>query len=228
VCVLEDRARDLARFLGDDKRVHTIPNGVELYDLAQRAGIREAQRKRLGIASDELLFVAVGRMVPQKRPFLFLDVAQRIRARIPNAQSLWVGDGTLAAEWDQAVRGRKMEAFVRRAGWQSSVRDFLFAADLFLHTAEFEGLPLAILEALSAGLPCAITPNLLAEMPFLSPVNSIAITDDDSWVPKLEEAETRQEMSVAARRLAEEQFSYDRMAARYETLYRSVTTGACQ
>src|SRR5688572_17629371 len=42
VCVLEDRARDLAEFIGNSSRVRTVPNGVELYDLHDRSRIREA------------------------------------------------------------------------------------------------------------------------------------------------------------------------------------------
>jgi glycosyltransferase involved in cell wall biosynthesis len=102
------------------------------------------------------------------------------------------------------------------------VRDFLFATDVFLHTAEFEGLPLAILEALSAGLPCAITPNLLAEMPFLNDANAIALGEDDAWVSVLGDSEQLAECGANARRLAEEQFSFDIMASRYEALYESV------
>jgi glycosyltransferase involved in cell wall biosynthesis len=220
VCVLEERAQDLARFLGDGARARVVPNGVELYDLSDRAAARETQRSALGIAPDELLLAAVGRLVPQKRPFVFLDLAQRIHAQLPQARFVWVGDGNLAEPWDAEVKKRNLSHVVRRIGWQSRVRDFLFAADAFLHTAEFEGLPLAILEALSAGLPCAITPNLLAEMPFLNASNSIAIGNDDAWASVLGDRAKLAELGRNARALAEEQFSFDLMAQRYEALYR--------
>jgi glycosyltransferase involved in cell wall biosynthesis len=222
VCVLEDRAHDLAQFVGDASRVRTIANGVELYDLSERASIRDAQRTKLGLTLETLLLAAVGRLVPQKRPFVFLQLAQRIHARFPSAQFIWVGDGTLSEEWDAAVQERGMSKFVHRLGWQANVRDFLFAADVFLHTAEFEGLPLAILEAFSAQLPCAITPNLLAEMPFLSQMNSISIGSDDSWAAMLADREQLAAIGRDARRLAEESFSFSLMAERYETIYREV------
>ena len=220
VCVLEDRARDLAQFVGDASRVRTVANGVEMYDLSERARIREVQRSILGLAPDTLLLAAVGRLVPQKRPFVFLDLAERIHARFPSAQFIWVGDGALSEEWSAAVQERGISGFVKRVGWQANVRDFLFAADVFLHTAEFEGLPLAILEALSAGLPCAITPNLLAEMPFLSRMNSISIGSDNAWAAMLADREQLVAIGRNARRLAEDKFSFALMAERYEALYR--------
>jgi glycosyltransferase involved in cell wall biosynthesis len=222
VCVLKDRADDLAQFIGNSSRVRTVPNGVELYDLSERPRIRDAQRAQLGIAPETVLLAAVGRLVPQKRPFVFLDLAERIHARLPSTQFIWVGDGILAEEWDAAVQARNLGGFVRRLGWQANVRDFLFAADVFLHAAEFEGLPLAILEALSAGLPCAITSNLLTEMPFLSQMNSIAISDDDAWAGVLADRVQLASLGREARRLAEEQFSFALMAERYEALYHEV------
>jgi glycosyltransferase involved in cell wall biosynthesis len=220
VAVIEERRRDLVDFLGNGNRVRAIPNGVELFDLAARNEVRESKRHELGIEHDSLLLVAVGRMVPQKRPMEFLRLAQRILARLPHARFIWVGDGSLAPDWDERVASLGLGNAIQRLGWQRNVRDFLFAADAFLHVAKYEGLPLAILEALSAGLPCAITPNLLREMPFLDATNSIAIGDDDTWAQILADPTALAMLGRNARKLAEEQFSFDTMAARYEALYR--------
>ncbi len=220
VAVLEQRASDLREFLGDQPRIRAVPNGVELYNLSQRAAIRDAKRAEFGISPETLLLAAVGRMAPQKRPLVFLETAARIHARVPRARFIWVGDGALTPEWDAWVAERGLHAIIRRIGWQKNVRDFLFAADSFLHTAEFEGLPLAILEALSARLPCAITPNLLAEMPFLDATNSISISNDGAWAEVLNDSERLATLGANARALAEREFSFDIMAARYEALYR--------
>ena len=77
-------------------------------------------------------------------------------------------------------------------------------------------LPLAILEALSASLPCAITPNLMAEMPFLNEENSIAIGEDERWAAVLSDRARLRELGENGRRLAEREFSFDLMAERYE------------
>ena len=223
VAVIEERKRDLAEFLGTTERIHAIPNGVELYDLSARNAARDATRREFGVAHDSLLLVAVGRMVPQKRPIAFLEYASRILERLPHARFIWVGDGQLAAEWDRWVGDRHLGNVIQRLPWRSNVRNMLFAADAFLHVAEFEGLPLAILEALSAGLPCAISPNLLREMPFLNDTNSVAIGEGDAWAETLADPGELAVRGKNARKLAEEQFSFDIMAARYEVLYREVT-----
>src|ERR1700728_4857721 len=132
--------------------------------------------------------MAVGRMVPQKRPLLFLQIAETIHRRLPEARFLWGGDGGLSGEWDAWVAERRLVAVIRRLPWQTSVPRLLSAADVFVHVADFEGLAFAILEALASGLPCAITPNLLDEMTFLNAENSIAIGPDDAWIDALRDS----------------------------------------
>ena len=220
VTVLDNRRRDLAGFLGDSPRLRTIPNGVPLFDLTRRAAVRAAKRTEFGFAESDLVFIAVGRMVPQKRPLLFLEKAEQILRALPEARFLWLGDGALGGEWDARVAANGLGQRIRRLPWHNDVPSLLFSADVFLHVAEYEGLPLAILEAMSAGLPCAITDNLLGEMPFMTPENSIAIGADESWITQLREPAPLRARGAAARRLAEEKFSFGKMAASYEALYR--------
>jgi glycosyltransferase involved in cell wall biosynthesis len=219
VTVLEDRHRDLVEFLGDSRRVRIVPNGVPLLDLTPRDEIRRAKRTELGINQNAIVIVAVGRMVPQKRPFTFLEIAASVHRRIPDARFLWVGDGALSDQWDQRVAADGLGPAVLRLPWQKDVAGFLMAADVFVHVAEFEGLPLAVLEAMSAGLPCAVTANLACEMPFLDGRNSITIGSDNGWLLDFANRKELQTRGAAARQMAEERFSFEKMGASYDALY---------
>ncbi|HET6409325.1 MAG TPA: glycosyltransferase family 4 protein [Chthoniobacteraceae bacterium] len=220
VTVLENRRADLNAFIGESNQIRTIPNGVPIFDLSNRESVRAAARRKLEVDQGQLLVLAVGRLVPQKRPMKFLEHAAVILASHPNTKFLWVGDGDVAEEWDRYVSRNNLSHAVSRIGWQSDVTPFLFAADLFMHVAEFEGLPLAILEAMSAGLPCAISANLLSEMPFFDHESVIPIADNGSWTRALDDGRRLEAIGRTARAIAEEQFSYSAMAAQYEALYR--------
>ncbi len=219
VAVLESRRRDLLEFIGPTPRVRMIPNGVPLYDLYQRESVRVAKREELGFTEKELVFLAVGRMVPQKRPLLFLETAQRIHRTLPEARFIWIGDGALTPEWDRWVEENNMAHIIRRLPWQLDVQPFLFSADLFLHVAEYEGLPLALLEALSAALPVMLTPNLFAEMPFLSSGKAISFDNSEEQILTLRDRTRLRQVGSAGRRLAEAEFSFAKMAESYEMLY---------
>lgn len=222
VTVLESRKKDLADFLDDERPISVVPNGVPLFDLAKLRGLRRMKRAELQLDTMNFLILALGRMVPQKRPMLFLELAEKVHAKIPQARFIWVGDGELSGEWDRWVAEKNLSQVISRITWQPDVQPFLFAADTFLHVAEYEGLPLALLEAMSAGLPCAVKENLLGEMPFLNASNSIAVGENDAWIDALTDHNSLALLGAAARKVVEEQFTHNHMAVAYEPLYRSL------
>jgi glycosyltransferase involved in cell wall biosynthesis len=219
VAVLERRWKELLAFMGVTPKVRLVSTGVPLFDLALRPEWRAEKRAELGLAADELLFLAVGRLSPQKRPLRFLEEAERIHKAEPRARFAWLGEGPLASAWDEAVRARGLHAVARRLPWQIDVRPSLFAADVFVDVAESGGAPLALLEAFSAALPCAVSSNFYDEIPLLNAGNSIRLDGDEEWRKAIEGPARLQLLSRAARSLAEIHFPLSRMAEHYETLY---------
>ncbi len=220
VTVSEPRRTDLERFLGRKTGIACIPNGVPIPPPLPPEE-RERRRAELGLAPDELAILAVGRMTPQKRPLLFLEIAARIAGAAPNAKFFWIGDGPLAAEWDARAASLGLGARAQRLGWRDDVTPLLGSGDLLLHTAEYEGLPLAILEAMAAGLPCAVSESLYREMPFLNDSNSICASDEAALIALLRDPTELARRAKAAAALAAANYSTCAMAEAYEALYQS-------
>jgi glycosyltransferase involved in cell wall biosynthesis len=223
---LAARRRDLLDFLGATPKVRLVPPGVPLFDLSQRAVLRETRRAELGLAPGELLFLATGRMRPLKRPHAFLEEALKIHRALPEARFLWLGDGPLSGEWDAWVARHGLQGVVRRLPWQLDLVPVLFAADAFLYMASFQGWPLALLEAFSAGLPCAVAPNLVQELPFLTPENALTLDQEGTWLEAMRQPARREALGRAGRRLVETELSYAHMAEQYETLYHVARRGS--
>jgi glycosyltransferase involved in cell wall biosynthesis len=221
VAVSEPRRADLWKFLGSNTSVSAIPNGVPI-PAAPSDSERTRRRAELGIAPGGLAILAVGRMVPQKRPLLFLDIASRILTRVPEAKFLWIGDGPLATEWDARAASLGIAPHVQRLGWREDVTMLLSCGDLLLHTAEYEGMPFAILEAMAAGVPCAISEAIYREMPFLDETNSIRLSEDDAGIEVLRDRAELSRRAKAAAYLAATQFSTEAMAAAYQGLYEKI------
>jgi glycosyltransferase involved in cell wall biosynthesis len=163
-------------------------------------------------------------MAPQKRPLLFLQKAEEIYRALPNARFVWVGDGILSAEWDERVRARGLEKVISRLPWAHDIPPFLHAADVFMHVAQFEGLPLALLEAMSAALPCLMTSNLCQEMPFLQNGEPLLLDSSANLAPMLSNRPDLRRRGIAGRRLIEREFSFERMAESYEMLYKAISS----
>ena len=119
----------------------TIPNGINT-DHFWRPEARQRWRSQNGFRDDDLLIVSVGRLAPQKNPVALANAI----ANVPNARLLMVGEGNLR----ERLEGRER---VHLLGVRADIPEILAAADIFALASDWEGLPLAIMEAMAAGLP---------------------------------------------------------------------------
>jgi glycosyltransferase involved in cell wall biosynthesis len=219
VTVQETRRKALEEFLGGHKRTETIFNGVPLADENGMLVVREAKRRDLGLRAEDFLVLGIGRLVAQKRPFGFLETAKAIHEHFPAAKFLWVGDGKISAQWDQWVANENLGGVISRVCWQADIRPFLFAGDLLLHVAEYEGLPLAIAEAMSAEVPCAVTRNFAGEIPLFNEHNVLFLDDPRSLADRLRDSEVLSRIAAGGRRLVEKKLSLSAMVDAYERLF---------
>jgi glycosyltransferase involved in cell wall biosynthesis len=222
VSVQAVREKALRDFIGDGARTATVLNGVPWVDRAAMHSERQRKRAELGVSDGELVVLGVGRLVAQKRPIRFLSIAKRLHEQVPQTRFVWVGDGSLAAQWREAIARDQMGDFVSCAGWQSDVLPFLLAGDVLLHVAEFEALPFVLIEAMAARLACAVTRNLASELSFLDEKNVLFVDDLPELARKLADQETVASVARAGWELVKDRLSAARMAESYEQLYRKV------
>lgn len=139
----------------NSRKLIVIQNGIE--PLGPESGDREAVRKTLGVPADGVLLLTVGRLTTQKGHAVMLDAIAQIAPRYPQARFAFAGDGPQRSHLEaQAVR----LGFADRVlflGVRGDVASLLHAADIFVQPSLSEGLSLAFLEALFAGLPVVAT-----------------------------------------------------------------------
>lgn len=137
-------------------RVHEIPNGVNADRIADgaRAG-RQAVRAELGLDDDVPLILSLGRLSPEKGQDTALDAFAALDR--PDARLLLVGDGASREALEARCARRDLGGRVVFAGWRDDPWACLGAADVFLLPSRSEGLPLALLEAMAAGIPAVAT-----------------------------------------------------------------------
>lgn len=122
---------------------------------ALRAELAAAHR----LDTTEPWVVSVGRLDTQKDPLLMVDAVARLRARGRRLQWLHIGDGVLRGELQQRAAAAGMADAVHLLGLQPPARiaQVLRAADAYSLSSAYEGMPMALLEALGSGLPAAVT-----------------------------------------------------------------------
>ena len=142
----------------DDFRV--LNNAIDAERYRFDPVVRQEVRRELGIPADAPVVGHVGRfMAPKNHCFLL-----RIFAELPDhARLLLVGDGELRAENEQLAEELGIRDRVIFAGLRSDVDRMLQAMDVFVFPSLYEGLPLSVIEAQAAGLPCLISDKVPIE-----------------------------------------------------------------
>lgn len=120
------------------------------------APLQDKARKKasLGCRVHEPLVLSVGNLKPQKNPEAFLRIASLCLRETPEASFVFIGDGELRSSLEARVLAHGLSGKVFFPGWRLDIPEILAAADLFLMTSLWEGLPRALLEAMKTGLPC--------------------------------------------------------------------------
>jgi len=158
ICV-SDRGR--MRFVRDYayplRKTSTIWNGVDVSRYCFPPEMRLAARKALGIGSEEKVLVYVGRLHWDKGPDVLFEALCRLRRSGPPCRCLVVGDGPLRDDVGRFVTENELSSMVTFFGFQEDVRSYLAASDIFVLPSRTEGLPFALLEAMSSGLACIAT-----------------------------------------------------------------------
>lgn len=217
VAVSAARGADLRALLGPAAKIEVVDNGVPL---PAADGDRQALREREGIRPDEFAVVSVGRLEAQKNPLRFLQIVRRLHSYHPRLTARWIGGGRMETEWLAARRELGLNKVVRLDGWRDDVAATLPAFDLYLHTADFEGQPLALLEAMNAGLPAVVSAGVREQLP--EHLRETVVLPDDRLPALLRDPQRLQALATAGRDVVRTRHSDAIMAENYERLYRSL------
>ncbi len=138
-------------------KVVVIPNGLHLPDA--RTGDRVAARRAMGLRDGDFGIMLIGRMEFQKNQILAL----RALAALPQPERkacvlIFAGSGRDEETLRGLSRALDVEENVRFLGFRNDVPALLAGTDLVLMTSWFEGMPLALIEAMIAGVPILSTP----------------------------------------------------------------------
>jgi glycosyltransferase involved in cell wall biosynthesis len=148
-----------------------------------------------------------------------LEKAQSLIDHWPDARFIWVGDGGLRAEWEQRIKTAGLENRILCAGWQNDIASFLAAGDMMLHVAEYEGLPLALIEGMAMGLPCIVLNDLLTEIGVLTEEDVFLADDIADLAVKARSIAARSMVAESAKKLFEQRLTVQAMTASYVRLY---------
>ncbi len=212
-----------------EERVRVIPNAVHprRYE-PHEAGSLASLRRELGVPAGGHLFVSVGRLVPQKNQERAIEAMQHVRQRFPRAVLVIAGDGPLRDELTRKIEAAGVQEQVKLLGPRRDVSLLLQAADLFVFPSLFEGLPVAMVEALANGVPACVSeipPNREAgegvpSIRFVQPDQPVELAN--MLISMLEDLDSLKALARESAAGVREQFSAARLAAQLGSVFSSV------
>jgi L-malate glycosyltransferase len=213
-----------SRFAGD--RVSVIHNGI---DPGAPPTLLDRLRARRALKVDDRAFVvmAVARLDPVKDFPTLIDAFAAVRAQIPRARLVIVGDGPERARLEQCAARPDVAGSVDLIGYRAGVRQLLPAADVYVSSSISEGVSITILEAMAANIPVVAT--AVGGTPEVLPTadaGGVLVPSRDSQrlasaIVSLErDNSTRAAIANAGRRRLESAFTIDRMVGDYMRTYR--------
>lgn len=227
-----DVPKGLAHRIGRARQYVLIRNGIDLerFEAVERAIVRDRTLSTLGVPGSAWVIGTVGRLAEQKDPLLMVEAFALVRAQVPEAHFVWVGDGPLR----DAATARAAELGVadrfHLVGLRRDVPEVLGSLDVFALSSRWEGLPRTITEAMAVGLPVVATSVDGTAEVIEQDLNGMLVESGDarSLADRLvaihTDPGTGQRLGAASRRRAR-LFSSELMNHDLSALYRQLASG---
>jgi glycosyltransferase involved in cell wall biosynthesis len=217
-----DALESLRPFVSDAslRRIPIAYSGIDVEEIEQAAAVpvdRGELCRRYGLPEDGILVFTVGQFIERKGCRILLEAARELRAEHPRLFFVWIGTRELDAEAerliaDSGVSDRFRHLSAREVGDRLSLLTLLRLADLFVLPSLYEGLPIALLEAMALEKACiASAVNAIPEAIRNDQTGLLVPAGDGGAlaeaISELAQNEPlRRRLAAAARRLVLEQF----------------------
>lgn len=205
-----------------------MPNPVDM-DLfspvspAQKASLRHS----LGLPASGHLMCFAGRLAPEKCLPTLLEAFALVLASEPKARLLIVGDGPERKALDTLAASLGIDSSIHFTGRAepNQIPGFMQASDSFALLSALEGFPVALLEAMAAGLPPIVSDipanrQLISEgsSGYIVPLNN-PVSTAKAWVDLIRQPATAMQFGATAREHVKDKYSLEQVALRYEQLF---------
>lgn len=162
-----------------------LKNAIECNLFTYNEQIRNMKRKELNV-ENKFVVGNIGRFNIQKNHKYLIQIFNLLSQINEKAVLLLIGRGELEQEILNAVKYYDLEEKVIFTGVRQDINELLQAIDIFVFPSLYEGLPVTVIEAQAAGLPCLISDTITDEVCITPLVNRLSINDNAKvWAEKI-------------------------------------------
>ena len=163
-----------------------IPNTIQTERFKFNEAERKKKRELIGVADDEILLGAVGRVEKEKNHIFLIGVLKKLLRSMPKAKLIILGDGSEREKLQEKSRELGLDDKVILYGATDDVPGWLSAMDYYLMPSLSEGFPISAVEAQASGLVCLLSDRITKEADITAGVYHLPIDKGyGPWVSAL-------------------------------------------
>jgi glycosyltransferase involved in cell wall biosynthesis len=212
-----------------DRNLEVIHNGIDTQHFSRRPELSDRFKARFDIREDIKVISFVGRFSSEKRPLLFVDIAEEVLLRTPGARIKFVmaGNGEQFHRVEERIASSQLRHAFVLTGLIDGIAELLADTHLLMVVSDSEGLPLVIPEAMAAGVPVISTDVGAINEIISDGRNGYLISSSDQLVERfasyvvrlLEDNELYAALSLNARDSVVPKYSLETMAHAYAGIF---------
>ena len=216
----------IRRRIATSAHTHVIPNGVSVARFGLADEDRVGSREELAVTEEQFLWIAAGRLVPEKDYSTLLRAFASLSKCRPYARLMIAGDGPLRNKLSSLIQRLGLDTRVQLLGLRQDMPTLYAASDALVLSSAWEGMPGVVLEAMAARLPVVATSvGAIPEIVEDGTHGFIVLPKDPTLLAGAMQrvmdlpAESRREIGEKARSRIEQEFLPDRVVDMWEDLF---------
>ncbi len=230
ICVSESN-----RITGEEtfglKQAAVIENGINLRRFDPDRELSDIRRE-FGFADDDFVVGFIGRVTLQKAPVDFVKSMAIAHAKEPRIKALFVGQGDMDTETKAAIAEQGMEECIHTSPFRNDVPDLLHAVDVFCLPSLWEGLSIALLEAMAMRKALVVTPTDGTKEVVTHQQNGLVVDFGqpeqlaEAYLTYFNHPDVKESYGQEARSIIRQRFDSQRVSDQVTDMYRHTIKGA--
>ncbi len=212
----------------DEAKTHIIYNSVDPALMETSQADVEKLREEFDFPPDTFVYLNVGRLDPQKNHKAIFEAFRQVLQKVPNSVLLLAGIGSLDDKLKQDVKDLGIDDKIMFLGRRTDVPALLAMADVFVFPSFFEGLPVALVEAMFKAKPCIASRIHVFKEVITDGETGLLIDPNspselkDAMIKLYKDEDLRKRLGENGLRQVRDKFHSSKTAEQWEDLYRKI------
>lgn len=177
---------EAGNYVFGNNKFNLMNNGIIVKNYVFDIEKRNKIRKTYNLKNKDTAYVHVGRFCYAKNHQFLIKIFNEINKSNPNCKLFLIGDGELKNDIENQIKELKLTDKIILLGSRNDVSDLLQAMDMFIFPSNYEGLPLAMIEAQATGIPIYASKNISPESKISNLVTFISLEKSPKeWAKKI-------------------------------------------